>query len=141
MVTFIIGKSGSGKTKWLIDEANNDLRTGHENIVFIDTDDSHIFTLDHSIRLINAKDFHIDSKEKLYGFLCGIISKDYDIEKMYLDGIYEIIDLSREEIKTLTEWLDQITEEFGVKFFVGFEKDVDTLPEHAQGNAVLLYEA
>ena len=69
MVKFIIGKSGSGKTKWLIDEANADLKNGHENIVFIDTDDSHIFTLDHSIRLINARDFRIDTNEKFYGFL------------------------------------------------------------------------
>ncbi len=140
MVKFIIGKSGSGKTKWLIDEANADLKNGHENIVFIDTDDSHIFTLDHSIRLINARDFRIDTNEKFYGFLCGIISKDYDIEKIYMDGIYEIIDLSKEEIKTLTEWLDQISEDFQVDFFIGFEKDVDTLPEHSQGIAVLLSE-
>lgn len=140
MIKFIIGKSGSGKTKWLIDEANADLKNGHENIVFIDTDDSHIFTLDHSIRLINARDFHIDTKEKFYGFLCGIISKDYDIEKIYIDGIYEIIDLSKEEIKTLTTLLDRISEEFDVKFFIGFEKDIDTIPEHAQQEAVVLSE-
>lgn len=140
MVKFIIGKSGSGKTKWLMDEANSDLRNGHENIVFIDTDDSHIFTLDHSIRLINARDFRIDTKEKFYGFLCGIISKDYDIEKIYMDGIYEIIDLSKEEIKTLTSWLDRISEEFEVNFYLGFEKDIDTLPEHSQKIAVSLSE-
>lgn len=140
MIQFIVGTSGSGKTKWLIDGANEDIRTGHENIVFIDTDDSHIFTLDHSIRLINAKDFRIVTMEKLYGFLCGIISKDYDIEKVYIDGIYDIIDLNREEIATLVEWLDTISEEYEVDFFIGFDKDVDVLPEHSQQLAQLLTE-
>lgn len=140
MIKFIIGKSGSGKTKWLIDEANNDLKTGHENIVFIDTDDSHIFSLDHSVRLINARDFHINTPERFYGFVCGIISKDYDIEKIYVDGIYELIDLSKEEIASLVEALEVVTKEFNVKIFLGFDKDVDQLPEHSQETAVSLSE-
>ena len=90
MIKFILGKSGSGKTKWLIDQANNDKKTGHGNIVFIDVEDSHIFSLDHQIRLINATDFNINNMDRLFGFLGGIISKDYDIEKIYVDAIYEV---------------------------------------------------
>lgn len=140
MIKFIIGKSGSGKTKWLIDEANNDLKTGHENIVFIDTDDSHIFTLDHSIRLINARDFRINTADRLFGFLSGIISKDYDIEKIYVDGIYQLIDLSKEEIADFIKHMEEISEEFNVQMFFGFEKDIENLPEHSQEAAVVLAE-
>ncbi len=61
MLNFVLGPSGSGKTKWLIDKANEEVRNGNGNIIFIDTDDSHIFSLDHSVRLTNAKEYGIES--------------------------------------------------------------------------------
>ena len=36
MVKFILGEKGSGKTKWLIDSANRDMKEGNRNIAFID---------------------------------------------------------------------------------------------------------
>lgn len=137
MIKFVLGPSGSGKTKWLIDEANKDERERHGNIVFIDTDDSHIFTLDHKVRLINAADFHIDCVNKLYGFLAGIISRDYDIEKIYIDGIYEIIDFS--DVKTvekLASMVEVISKEFEVNFYIGLDKKASDLPGNLGENAV-----
>ncbi len=81
MVNFILGPQGSGKTKWLIQRANKDMKEGNGNIIFIDVDDNHIFSLDSSIRLINAMEFNIRNIESFYGFLCGIIGSDYDVEK------------------------------------------------------------
>ena len=81
MVKFILGGKGVGKTKWLIENANNDIKEGNDNIVFIDVDDDHIFTLDSSVRLINAVEFNVLDIESFYGFLCGIISMNYDVEK------------------------------------------------------------
>ncbi|NMR96192.1 hypothetical protein HKB01_02725, partial [Vibrio parahaemolyticus] len=51
MVKFILGEQGSGKTKWLIDNANKDMLEGNGNIVFIDVDDEHIFSLNYNVRL------------------------------------------------------------------------------------------
>ena len=93
MVKFILGAKGTGKTKWLIDNANKDMKEGNGNIIFIDVDDNHIFSLDYNVRLINAMEFNILDIESFYGFLCGIISMDYDIEKIYVDGIYKIMHL------------------------------------------------
>ena len=129
MIKFVLGASGSGKTIWLIDQANHDKETGHGNIVFIDVDDSHIFSLDHEVRLINAMDFKINSVSRLFGFLCGIISKDYDIEKIYIDGIYEVIPYEEEEYIKLYKELEDISNEFEVDFYFGLDKKVDTLPE------------
>ena len=61
MVSFVIGPKGSGKTKWLIDQANVEIKKGNGNIIFIDVDDNHIFSLDYSVRLINAMEFNINS--------------------------------------------------------------------------------
>lgn len=98
MLNFVLGPSGSGKTKWLIDKANEEVRKGNGNIIFIDTDDSHIFSLDHSVRLTNAKEYGIVNLDKLFGFIFGIVSRDYDVEKIYIDGIYSIIDLDSDKL-------------------------------------------
>ncbi|WP_297376154.1 hypothetical protein [uncultured Helcococcus sp.] len=129
MITLILGKSGSGKTKHLIENANNEKARGNGNIVFIDTDDSHIFTLDYAVRLINAKNFHIDNVESLYGFISGIVSRDYDIEKIYLDGIYEIIDFSDEDLRTLVEKLNMLTKDNDLEILMGLDKHEEELPE------------
>ena len=91
MVKLILGEKGSGKTKWLIDNANKDMKEGNGNIAFIDVDDDHIFTLNYNVRLINAMEFNILDVESFYGFLCGLIGMDYDVEKIYVDSIYKII--------------------------------------------------
>ena len=129
MVYFVLGPSGSGKTKWLIDRANEDKRSGNGNIVFIDTDDSHIFSLDYQVRLINANNYHINTVSGFYGFLAGIISRDFDIEKIYVDGIYDIVNFELSELEVLTTDLETLSKEFNVDFYIGLNKDKAELTE------------
>lgn len=138
MVKFVIGPSGSGKTKWLIDEANTEKANGNGNIVFVDTEDSHIYSLDYKVRLINANKYHITSVYSFYGFLAGIISRDYDIEKIYVDGIYDIVDISVEELKGLSEELSKLSEEYNVEFYIGLNKEKSELPESMVENSIEL---
>ena len=138
MVKLVIGPSGSGKTKWLIDEANKEKASGNGNIVFVDTDDSHIYSLDHQVRLINANKYHINSVNGFYGFLAGIISRDYDIKKIYVDGIYDIVDISVEELGQLSEELIKLSEEFEVEFYIGLNKEKSELPSEMLENSIEL---
>lgn len=138
MVKFILGPSGSGKTRVLIEKANKDKREGNGNIVFIDTDDSHIFTLDHSVRLINAYEYSVSNADNLFGFLAGIISRDYDIEKIYIDGIYDIVEFNDETFVELVEKLNNISEKYKVDFLLGLNKELDQLPEEYRDNAEVL---
>jgi myosin-crossreactive antigen len=129
MVKFILGTKGSGKTKWLIDNANRDMKEGNGNIAFIDVDDNHIFSLDYSVRLINAMEFNILNVESFYGFLCGVIGMDYDIEKVYVDGIYKIIDLKIEDLEKLLKDLNIISEKFNTDFYINVEYTMEQVPE------------
>lgn len=128
MVKFICGTKGSGKTKYLIEMANEDIKKGNGNIAFIDVDDNHIFSLDYSVRLINAMEFNINSIESFYGFLCGIIGMDYDVEKVYVDGIYKIIDMKPEALVYLKEALEKITVKFNTDFYIGLDYTMEELP-------------
>lgn len=138
MVHFIVGPKGSGKTKWLIDNANDDIRKGNENIIFIDVDDNHIFSLNPSVRLINAMEFNIKSIESFYGFLCGIIGSNYDVEKIYIDGIYKFLPLTSENLKFLDELLSFLGEKFNTEFFIGSDLKYDEIPDELKDNCVRL---
>lgn len=138
MIKFVLGPKGSGKTKWLIDGANLDKKEGHGNIVFVDTDDSHIFSLDHSVRLVNANDFGISTPDEFYAFLCGIVSRDFDIEKVYVDGIYEILEFTNEELSRFEERLLEISEKYEVAFLIGLNKSSEELKGVIKGTPVEL---
>ncbi|MDQ0507719.1 Uncharacterised protein [Aedoeadaptatus ivorii] len=108
MIQYILGAKGAGKTKWLIDHANEDLHGGNGNIAFVEVDDDHIFSLDYNVRLINATEYGLENLDQFYGFLCGMLAMDYDLEKIYVDGIYKVLDLSVEDLETLRERLEAL---------------------------------
>lgn len=138
MVTLILGKSGSGKTRLLIEDANKEKARGNGNIVFIDTDDKHIFTLDYTVRLINAKNFGIDSIESLYGFVAGIVSRDYDIEKVYLDGLYHLVEFDNEGIQKLVSRFNELSKNSNVEILLGLDKEESDLPEGIEAEIKVL---
>ena len=138
MVNFILGPQGSGKTKWLIERANKDMKEGNGNIMFIDVDDNHIFNLNSSVRLINAMEFNIGTIESFYGFLCGIISRDYDVEKIYVDGIYKILSLEIEDLKKLKKLLSSIGEKFQTEFYIGTDYSIEDMPEILKDSCIEL---
>lgn len=138
MVKFILGPKGSGKTKWLIDKANEDIKEGNGNIIFVDVDDNHIFSLNYGVRLINAMEFNIKNIESFYGFLCGIIGRDYDVEKIYVDSIYKIMPISIEDLEKLKGDLNTLSEKFGTEFYINVEYMLEDMPEDIKGDCIEL---
>ncbi|NLY44379.1 MAG: hypothetical protein GX053_00055 [Tissierella sp.] len=138
MCKFILGEKGAGKTKWLIDNANKDMKEGNGNIAFIDVDDDHIFTLNYNVRLINAMEFKVDNLESFYGFLCGIIGMDYDLEKIYVDSIYKVIDLSVDDLKDLLKRLQFVQEKYNVHFYINVDYRLKDMPEELKEHCIEL---
>ena len=129
MVKFILGEKGSGKTKWLIDNANKDMTEGNGNIAFVDVDDNHIFSLNYNVRLINAMEFNVLNVQSFYGFLCGIMAMDYDLEKIYVDGIYKVMNLELKDIVYLLDSLDKISAKYEVEFYINIDYTMDKITE------------
>ncbi len=125
MVKLILGAKGAGKTKWLINGANDDIKSGNGNITFLDVEDEHIFSLDTNVRLINLSDYSVNSIEKFYGFLLGMLSMDFDLEKIYIDSIYKIIDIMKEDLKCLVKNLDEISEKHDVDILINVDYVAD----------------
>lgn len=136
MIKFITGEKGSGKTKWLIDSANEEYKSGNGNIAFVDVDDDHIFSLDYNVRLINVTEYGVRSVASLYGFINGMMAMDYDLEKIYLDSIYKIIDLSDDEtlIRIFND-LNKVLEEQNTRLFINIDRTIDEMPEELKENS------
>jgi myosin-crossreactive antigen len=106
------------------------MKEGNGNIAFIDVDDDHIFTLNYNVRLINAMEFNILNVESFYGFLCGIIGMDYDVEKIYVDSIYKIIKLDISDLEKILYDLSKIEEKYNTDFFINVDYTIEQIPDN-----------
>ncbi|HAS72639.1 MAG TPA: hypothetical protein DCS67_00670 [Clostridiales bacterium UBA8960] len=129
MVSLIAGKKGSGKTKDIVNKANEELNASKGSMIFIDDDNRAMYDLHHDIRFINLSEFPITSACEFLGFICGLISNNYDIEKIYIDGIMNTVRASSDE---LTEWfskIDDISTAFSIDFLITLNYETE-IPEN-----------
>ena len=87
MVQLIVGEKGKGKTKYLLDKVNTEVKEVSGSIVYLDKSTKHMYELNNKVRLIVAPDYMIDNSDAFLGFVSGIISQDHDLEQMYFDAI------------------------------------------------------
>ena len=83
MVKLIIGNEGTGKTLRLLDLANNAIKDAKGHLVYLDKSTRHMYEINNKVRLIDVSEFNFSSIDEFYGFVCGIISQDRDIEQLY----------------------------------------------------------
>ncbi|MBR3289923.1 MAG: hypothetical protein IKI63_03995, partial [Clostridia bacterium] len=90
MITLILGKKGSGKTKRLLDMCEDATTKSMGNVVFIEKDSTLTFDLNHKTRLAVAEQYGIEGFDALYGFIAGMCAGNYDITDVFLDSTLKI---------------------------------------------------
>ena len=129
MVKFIVGEKGTGKTKVMIDMANEASKASKGHVVYIDRDNNHMYDLDRSLRFINAGEFQIENLKAFYGFLCGVISQNFDIEKVFIDGQRVISNAEEDCLQVFVKNMEKLYKDFGVSFVVSLSRNPDNVPE------------
>ena len=92
MVQILAGEKGEGKTKKLIAMANEAGKSANGSVVFVDDDNSRMYDLHYSVRFVDTPKFIMEDPQVFRGFVCGILSQNSDIEKIYIDGLNHIVD-------------------------------------------------
>lgn len=115
MVKLLIGEAGSGKTKAMIQMANDSIEAVKGEIVYIESTNKHMHQLHRDIRFISTQDFNLDSIKSVYGFLCGLVSENYDIQKIYIDGLDKIVKGLDMEFVTFIEEIEKFSERYEVE--------------------------
>lgn len=134
MVELIVGKEGKGKTKQLLGRVNEEIKTASGNIVFLDRNDKHMFELNNKVRLVNVADYEFENSSEFIGFVCGILSQDHDIEKIYIDAILKVAKLEKDNLTAVVKRLEALSTKFDVNFTASVTLDASELDEEIRSN-------
>ena len=137
MVQLIVGRKGKGKTKYLLDKVNAEIKTVSGNIVYLDKSTKHMYELNNKVRLINVPDYMISDADEFIGFISGIISQDHDLEQMYFDSFLKIACLEDMDIEPTVKKLQTISEKFNIQLVLSVSLDEHELPESLKSNVLV----
>lgn len=128
MIKIITGKKGSGKTKILIDQINDAVKSTNGSLVCIEKGDNIRRSISFRVRWCDTESFSIDNFDAFYGFVAGMLAGNYDISTVFVDGILRIGSRDYDALGALFEKLDKLTgDEATVVFTVS--ADDSELPE------------
>jgi len=128
LIRIIFGEKGAGKTKRIINMANDSVQDSKGSLVFIDDGNQYMFDLKHEIRFIDASEFEIDGPKMFYGFLCGIAAQDFDLEYIFIDGFLEIVHHDLDTLEGLFDHLRTFSDKSGVKVVISINGDPEDIP-------------
>ena len=132
MVELIVGKKGKGKTKVLLDRVNGAVKEANGSIVYLDKSTKHMYELNNKVRLIDVSSYPLKNADEFVGFICGIISQDHDLEKMYFDSFLKISCLEGSDITEAIKALEAISAKFGVDFVLSVSADATELSDEVK---------
>jgi ABC-type branched-subunit amino acid transport system ATPase component len=132
MIKFIIGPKGTGKTRTVIDLANKALEDCKGEIVFVNGGNRHMIDLNYQIRYVNTREFGIRKLNEFYGFLSGLIARNYDTHQIYIDNLLEIGKGDLEEMKRFLTHVKKLSDKFNVKFDITMNGNPDSAPAFLQ---------
>jgi len=139
MVQFLAGLKGEGKTRKIINMANENANVTDGNIVFIDDDRRHIHDLHRSIRFVETNKGLLDNYRELIGYVLGILSQNSDIRHIYIDGLTNILAegaVTSETMVKLKNKLDAISSTSQVEFIISMHCEVDSLPDEIKAAVI-----
>lgn len=130
MIQIITGQKGEGKTKQMIELANENVNLAKGHVIYIDSTTQHRFDLSHHIRLIEASTYPLQSHQDFFGFLCGILSSNHDIETVFIDELTRLTRMSIDQLSQFIEKLQQLSMEYQVNFVIGASCSSKEVPSH-----------
>lgn len=128
MITLILGKKGSGKTKRLIDMCNDATEKSMGNVVFIEKDSSLTFDLNHKTRLAVADEYGVNNFDDLYGFIAGMCAGNYDITNIFVDSTLKIGGQDMDAFESFIEKVAKLGQKTDAKIVFSISADKSEIP-------------
>ena len=128
MVKLLVGHKGSGKTKKMIDLANEMVENSKGSTIFINKNQRLMYDLKYRIRVICMEDYeHVTNSDEYIGFLYGIISSDHDIETIFVDSILKHADFKMSDLPEFIDRLKDISKNYGMDFVVSVSAEKEEM--------------
>ena len=91
MIHVIMGLKGSGKTKKLLDSIHDAVAEARGDVVCIEYGKKLTYDVTYKVRLVDSKEYGINSSEMLKGFISGLHAGNFDITHVFIDNLYKTI--------------------------------------------------
>ena len=138
MIHVIAGKKGSGKTKKLIERANEAVSQSSGNVVVIEKGNKLTYDISHDARLIDIDEYGIPGADALGGFICGICAGNYDVTDIYVDSTLKIIGQDMNSLTSFVEKMDALSSLADMKITLLISADESLLPQEIKAVAAVV---
>ncbi|MCI9010050.1 MAG: hypothetical protein HFE27_02580 [Clostridia bacterium] len=132
MIKIICGAKGSGKTKKIIEAANEAVVGAKGHLIFITDTKRYMYDLKREVRFIDVTDYNVAGEEALCGFVTGAIAGGYDNEYVYLDGIARIAGKELKDMAQIFYLIEKVSELRGLQVIITCSCSEEELPEFAK---------
>lgn len=133
MIKLITGAKGTGKTKIIINMANDNIETAKGDIVFVTDTDRYMYSLRYQVRAVNAsclkKSDAAISEDALIGFIKGILCGNHDIESFYIDGAHRMLGKKVDEMEEFFTDLYEIAKDTETTFILTVSENEENFPD------------
>ena len=119
MISVIYGAKGSGKTKRIFDAANAACEKASGQVIFI-TDNSQSLGINPNVKFINVADYGVRNTYELSGFIKGMVSTNFDIQCVFIDGLSRLLAVDPDALKPIFDTMEKMD---GVDFTATVSSD------------------
>lgn len=114
MLEFICGPKGTGKTKKIIDQANESSKDSIS--VFITDTDKYMYEIKREVRFVNVSDVDLSTEVAFIAYIRGLLDANYDIKHIFIDGAHRILNKDYREMVDFYRRLKDIANKTNTSF-------------------------
>lgn len=129
MIHIICGPKGSGKTKRIIDTANEAVNTAKGHLIFVTDTKRYMYDLRREVRFLDVSDYQVAGEDALCGFVKGAIAGNYDNEYLFLDGVARIAGKALKDMAQFFYMMEKVCEKRGIEMYITCSCAPEELPE------------
>lgn len=129
MVTLLIGKKGTGKTKELIALANEAVAASSGNVVVIEKGAKLTYDVTHKARLIDTDQYSVSGYDMLCGFISGICAGNYDVTDILVDSTFKICPEGIDGLEAFTKKMQDLSETSSTNMVFLISADESDIPD------------
>ena len=137
MIELIVGGQGKGKTGKMLEKVNSEIKEASWNIVYLDKNTKHMYELNNKIRLVDVSEYDFSNCDEFYGFICGIISQDHDLEQVYFDNFKRIACIDDSDLESALDKFAALGEARKIKFCISIAAEEAVIPAKYKENIVV----
>ena len=96
-----------------------------------------MYELNNKVRLIDVSEYVFSNTDEFYGFLCGVISQDHDLQQVYFDNFIKIGCIDKDCMKCTLDKFNALSDKYNITFVMSIAVSENDLPEEYKSNIII----